>query len=162
MVYCTAYDYAAGKEGTFVINESKVSIMTKLALEEKEDVRMQFTAGRFWTSDYLISELWKTFFVVTAGYAVVWAVWLAATSDTWTVTYHIRDVLELAKTALIGYAAVLPVGLLISIAFHTVYYLKAYRKMRRIRNYYRALERMYREEEQLSDIIAGRAPEEPE
>ena len=139
-----------------MIQKKKVCVMTKLAIEEKKNQRLGFIADRFWTSDYILGELWKTFLVVTVGFAAVAAVYLVATSDTWTYEYHLADVWNLAVRLLVSYGITLLCGLLTAFVFHMLRYLEAYRRRERIRRSYRELNRMYREEERLEAIRAGR------
>ncbi len=139
-----------------MIQKKKVSVMTKLAIEEKKNQRLGFIADRFWTSDYILGELWKTVLVITVGFGAAVAVWLVATSDTWTYEYHLADVWNLALRILFWYGVTLLCGILIAFVFHMLRYLEAYRRKERIRRSYRELNRMYREEERLEAIRAGR------
>ncbi len=142
-----------------MLNEKKVAVMARLAIEEKHDPRQRFITKSFWTADYLLSEFWKSFCALTVAYAAVWGLWLVAASDTWTYTYHIADVLKLAKKALIGYGFTLLLGIPVSLLTHTRHFREAFRKQQRARKYLRILERMYAEEEALENIREDNAHE---
>ena len=139
-----------------MVQKKKVTVMTKLAIEESHHHRLGFISDHFWTSDYILGELWKSFLVITVGFGAVIAVWLWATSDTWTYEYHLADVWNLAVRILVWYGITVMCGLLIAFIFHMLRYLEAYRRRERIRRSYRELNRMYREEDRLEAIRAGR------
>ena len=84
-------------KGGSMVKKEKVILMTRLAIEEKTDPRYRFITGSFWFDDYASKELWEAFFAISFAYALVVLLGLIAYGDSWTVTYHIADAMELAR-----------------------------------------------------------------
>ncbi len=129
-----------------MVQQEKVILMTRLAIEEKSDTRCRFITGHFWFDDYASKELWEAFFAISFAYATVVLLGLVAYGDSWTVTYHIADALALGKTLLTVWLAVLAVGMLVALLTHVALYRDAYRKRQRVEKYLRHLHALYEEE----------------
>ena len=129
-----------------MVQQEKVILMTRLAIEEKTDTRCRFITGNFWFDDYASKELWEAFFAVTFAYALVVLTGLIAYGDSWTVTYHLADAAALGKKLLGVWLAVLSVGMLLCLLTHIARYREAYRKQQRVEKYLRHLHALYQEE----------------
>ena len=129
-----------------MLQKDKVILMTKLAMEEKTGTRSRFVMRSFWFDDYAAKELWQSFFAITFAYALVVLLGLVAYGDSWTVTYHIADVVALAKRLLDIYLILLAFGMLICLLTHVALYREAFRKRQRVEKYLRRLRAMYEEE----------------
>ena len=112
-----------------MVKKEKVILMTRLAIEEKTDPRYRFITGSFWFDDYASKELWEAFFAISFAYALVVLLGLIAYGDSWTVTYHIADAMELARILLMIWLAVLALGMLVCLLTHVALYRDAYRNV---------------------------------
>ena len=133
-------------KGGSMVKKEKVILMTRLAIEEKTDPRYRFITGSFWFDDYASKELWEAFFAISFAYALVVLLGLIAYGDSWTVTYHIADAMELARILLMIWLAVLALGMLVCLLTHVALYRDAYRKRQRVEKYLRHLRAFYEEE----------------
>ena len=131
-----------------MIQKGKVAIMTKLAIEEKNEPRYAFITSRFWFNDYATTEMWKSFFAISFVYLLSVLLGLVAYGDTWTVTYHIDQVIALAVRIIGIYLAVVILGVLVTLLSHVWLYREAFRKRERVRQYLRQLNRLYIAEEE--------------
>ena len=129
-----------------MVRQDKVILMTRLAIEEKNDPRFRFITGSFWFDDYASKELWEAFFAITFAYALTVLLGLVAYGDSWTVSYHIADVTALAWTLLEIYLVLLVLGILVCLLTHVALYRKAYRKRQRVEKYLRHLRALYEKE----------------
>ncbi len=116
-----------------MLQKDKVAIMARLAMEEKKNPRYSFITRNYWFDDYLTLEMWKAFFAITITYALAVVVGLIAYGDTWTVTYHIADVVSLASKLIGVYVVIALIGILLAALSHVWLYKKAFRKQERIR-----------------------------
>ena len=135
-----------------MVQKDKVAAMTHLAIEEKHQQHFSFITRHYWFNDYITTEMWKAFFAITITYALVFVFGLVAYGDTWTVTFHIADVLSLAWQALKIYAFVLVTGILLCALSHVWLYKQAYRKQERIRGEMRKLARLYALEDAIHNL----------
>ena len=131
-----------------MIHKGKVAVMTRLAIEEKSEPRYAFITSRFWFTDYLTTEMWKTFFAVTLAFGAAVFLGLVAYGDTWTVSYHLADLIALAQRLLGIYLVTVVLGILLSMLSHVWLYREAFRKRERVRKYLRQLNRLYIAEEE--------------
>ena len=131
-----------------MIHKGKVALMTRLAIEEKNEPRFSFITSHFWFNDYITTEMWKSFFAVSLAYMAAVLFGLVATGDSWTVTYHIRDVIDLAVRLLQIWLGVVVMAVLFSLLSHVWLYREAFRKRERVRQYLRKLNRLYIAEEE--------------
>lgn len=129
-----------------MIKREKVILMTRLAIEEKNDTRYRFISGSFWFDDYASKELWESFFAISFAYAAAVLLGLIAYGDSWTVSYHIADALALGQRLLMIWLAVLAVGMLVCLLTHVALFREAYRKQQRVEKYLRHLHALYEEE----------------
>ena len=135
-----------------MIQKEKVAAMTHLAIEEKKQQNLSFITRRYWFNDYITTEMWKAFFAITITFALVFFFGLVAYGDSWTVTYHIADVIDLARKALVVYACVLLIGLMLCTLSHVWLYKQAYRKQERVRSELRKLSRLYALEDAIHNL----------
>ncbi len=135
-----------------MLQKDKVAIMARLAMEEKKNPRYSFITRNYWFDDYLTLEMWKAFFAITITYALAVVVGLIAYGDTWTVTYHIADVVSLASKLIGVYVVIALIGILLAALSHVWLYKKAFRKQERIRAELRKLNRIYALEEALENL----------
>ena len=140
-----------------MIRREKVAVMTRLAIEEKNKPRFGFITRNYWFNDYVTTEMWKAFFAITITYALVVLTGLVAYGDSWTVSYHIADVIGLALRLLRIYAAVAVLGILICAMSHVWLYKKAYERQERVKGELRKLSRIYA----LEDAIQNLSRQEP-
>jgi hypothetical protein len=135
-----------------MIQKDKVAAMTHLAIEEKNQQHLSFITRHYWFNDYITTEMWKAFFAITITFLLVFFFGLVAYGDSWTVTYHIDDLIRLAYRALIVYACVLLIGILLCALSHVWLYKQAYQKQERIRGELRRLSRIYALEEAIQHL----------
>ncbi|MBO4872033.1 MAG: hypothetical protein J5496_01270 [Lachnospiraceae bacterium] len=135
-----------------MIQKDKVAAMTHLAIEEKNQQHLSFITRHYWFNDYITTEMWKAFFAITLTFALVFFFGLVAYGDSWTVTYHIADVINLAYRTLKIYAAVLIIGILLCALSHVWMYRQAYRKQERIRGELRKISRLYALEDAIHNL----------
>ena len=135
-----------------MLQKDKVAILARLAMEEKKNPRYSFITRNYWFDDYLTLEMWKAFFAITITYALAVVVGLIAYGDTWTVTYHIADVVSLASKLIGVYVVIALIGILLAALSHVWLYKKAFRKQERIRAELRKLNRIYALEEALENL----------
>ena len=135
-----------------MLQKDKVAILARLAMEEKKNPRYSFITRNYWFDDYLTLEMWKAFFAITITYALAVVVGLIAYDDTWTVTYHIADVVSLASKLIGVYVVIALIGILLAALSHVWLYKKAFRKQERIRAELRKLNRIYALEEALENL----------
>lgn len=135
-----------------MIHKGKVAAMTKLAIEEKTDVRQSFIIRHYWFNDYFTTEIWKDFFLIAVAFAFVVLLGLVAYGDSWTYTYHVADVIALAKKLLGIFLAVEAVGILLGLYFHVKMYREAFRKHTRMQATLRQLGRLYQAQEQMEKV----------
>ena len=135
-----------------MLQKDKVAIMTRLAIEEKKNPRFSFITRNYWFDDYVTLEMWKAFFAITITYALAVVVGLIAFGDTWTVTYHIADVVELGTRLIGAYVIIALFGILLAALSHVWLYRQAYRKQETIRAELRKLNRIYALEEALENL----------
>ena len=136
-----------------MLQQEKVILMTRLAMEEKTHSRYRFITGSFWFDDYAAKELWEAFFAITFAYALVVLLGLVAYGDTWTVTYHIADALALGKKLLDIWLILLAFGILICLLVHVSLYREAFRKRQRVEKYLRHLLAIYEDEEAEAEVL---------
>ena len=129
-----------------MLQKDKVVIMTKLAIEEKNEPRFGYITRSYWFNDYLTTEMWKAFFAITLTFGLAVGLGLVAYGDTWT-KYHIAEVIDLGTKILSVYLAAALIGILICALSHVWLYKQAYRRQERIRAELRKLNRIYALEE---------------
>lgn len=134
-----------------MVSKEKIAIMTRLAIDEKHDSRCSFVTGNFWFTDYAGKELWEAFFAITVAYFAVVLLGLVAYGDSWTVTYHLKDLESLGMRLLNVYLAVLSVGMLLGLLTHVGLYRDAFRKRQAYQSNLRRLARFYEAEEALKE-----------
>ena len=135
-----------------MIQKEKVAAMTRLAIEEKNQQHLSFITRHYWFNDYITTEMWKAFFAITITFLLVFFFGLVAYGDSWTVTYHIADLINLAYKALIVYAGVLLIGILLCTLSHVWLYKQAFQKQERIRGELRRLSRLYALEDAIHNL----------
>ena len=77
---------------------------------------------------------------------------LVAYGDSWTVSFHIADVIRLASRTLWIYVAVLLVGILLCALSHVWLYKQAYQKQERMKGELRKLSRLYALEDAIHNL----------
>ena len=135
-----------------MIQKEKVAAMTHLAIEEKKQPHLSFITRHYWFNDYITTEMWKAFFAITITFLLVLVFGLIAYGDSWTVTFHIADVIDLAYRVLSVYVIVLVIGILLCALSHVWLYRQAYRKQERIRGELRKISRLYALEDAIQNL----------
>ena len=135
-----------------MIQKDKVAAMTRLAIEEKNQQHLSFITRHYWFNDYITTEMWKAFFAITITFLLVLVFGLIAYGDSWTVTFHIADVIDLAYRVLYVYVIVLVIGILLCALSHVWLYRQAYRKQERIRGELRKISRLYALEDAILNL----------
>ena len=64
-----------------MLNNEKISIMTKLALYEQKNAKSEIKYSKYYRSDYLAIKMIKSFVAVTIAYALMLALWLMFSAD---------------------------------------------------------------------------------
>ena len=64
-----------------MLNNEKISIMTKLALYEQKNAKSEIKYSKYYRSDYLAIKMIKSFVAVTIAYALMLALWLLFSAD---------------------------------------------------------------------------------
>ncbi len=126
-----------------MLQREKVIAMSRLAIEEKKAPRLGFIHRQYWFNDYLTTEMWKAFFAITICFALVVLLGLIAFGDSWTVRYHLSDVLQLSGRLLWIYLGVLGLGVLLCALSHVWLYKQACRRQERLQAQLRVLKRLY-------------------
>jgi len=129
-----------------MLQKDKVAIMTRLAIEEKNEPRFSYITRSYWFNDYLTTEMWKAFFAITMTFGLTVLLGLVAYGDSWT-KYHIAEVIALGTRLLTVYLCIVILGILICALSHVWLYKQAYRKQERIKAELRKLNRIYALEE---------------
>ena len=112
-----------------MLNEKKIKIMVELSRYENKKGKKELKIARYYRSDYIAFALFRTFFLVTLGYAII--IGLVA-------LYHLEyllnniqnlnlDVMYLASVVGVGYLGLLVVYSIATYARYTIKYKKGRR-----------------------------------
>ena len=133
-----------------MINEVKVSIMTKIAMYEQGSGRKYLPISRYYRSDYIGLALIKNFFLVTIGYILVIAAVSVYFGEYLLENIHKMNLMAVGAYIIIGYIVVLAAY---SVVTYIQYSVRYYRAKKSVKQYYGALtelSRIYTREEKKS------------
>lgn len=132
-----------------MINEERLRPMVKMAVFDKNEGKACKPVIQYAKSDYIASQLLKSFVSGSIAYLVICLIWVLYDTGMIMEMLNGRYILELLKNAAAGYAAFLMVYLTITYIVYQVRYTK---KRRQVKIYYKNLKdinKLYEREEKL-------------
>lgn len=94
-----------------MLDERKVKLMTRMASYEQNKGKEDFKISAYYRKDYVSLHRLYSFFWMTIGYILVWALIIVGGFDTWMEKMSLQLILVMGLTAVIGYLVVLLVYL---------------------------------------------------
>lgn len=108
-----------------MLNNEKISIMTKLALYEQKNARTEIKYSRYYKSDYLAVKMIKSFFAVTIACALMVVLWLMFSADAF--IGHLKTTNSFAAVVVLlimFYILITAVYMIFSYAYYTKKFVK--------------------------------------
>lgn len=110
-----------------MLNEDKIKLMTGIAMFEKREGKAIFPANRYFRSDYISSRMLRSFFSYTLCYILCVLVWVLYSIERLLNAVNLDELIVMAKTAALFYAA----GLIVYLIITFLVYRKRYEYARR-------------------------------
>lgn len=110
-----------------MLNEDKIKLMTGIAMFEKREGKAIFPANRYFRSDYISSRMLRSFFSYTLCYILCVLVWVLYSIERLLNAVNLDELIVMAKTAALFYAA----GLIVYLIITFLVYCKRYEYARR-------------------------------
>ena len=130
-----------------MINEEKVKIMNRLAMDEKVEGRKYLPVSKYYRSDYIGLALIKNFFLVTIGYGLILAVAAAYNLEYLLDNIHKMNLITLGIGVLAGYLVILVFYSVLTYIQYTVKYHRAKKSVKKYYSELTRLEKIYSREE---------------
>lgn len=97
-----------------MLNEKKISLMTKMAIYEKEEGRKSFPMSKYYRSDYLSLRLINSVILTTLAYVMVVALAVVVNVEKILEELVTIDLLNIGKHLLISYIVLIVVSMLMT------------------------------------------------
>jgi len=120
--------------------------MTRLAAFETGEGRKSMAIGSYFRSDYIAREVIKSIIYVTMAYGIVIVGYVAYDFEEFMANIYNIDLLQLGKTLLYRYLAVVGIYALVTYIIYSFRYRKARKNLRIYYNNLRRLNSMYKKE----------------
>lgn len=133
--------------GDDMLDEKKIRLMTKLARYEKGQGKEDMRIARYYRSDYLGISLFKNFFLVSIGYAIILLLICAYFSEYLLDNVHKMNLLLLAAAVIGGYIIMITVYSMVTYAICSLRFSKARRAVQMYQHKLAELETFYSEED---------------
>jgi len=125
---------------TYMINEEKVALMTKLAVYEEKEGKKNIPLGKYYKEDYVSLHMLNTVIIATFSYVLILAVIIFAHLEEMMAELANMDYVKAGKDLLIGYIAIIAVYVVIS---YIVYSIKFKRVRKSLNEYNSNLKKLY-------------------
>ena len=129
-----------------MINESRVKLITRLAVYEGGEGKKNMSIGSYFRGDYISVQVIRSVICGTAAFLLVFALYLLYDMEEIIAGFYDMDLMGIGKTLLMRYAVFIGVY---SVITYIVYALRHRQARRRLRIYYnnlRRLDSMYKKE----------------
>lgn len=113
-----------------MINEERVILMTKLAAYEKKEGKEMENIGRYFRSDYIGIQIFKSIIGATVAFVLVFALYILYDLENFMNDIYKIDLFVFAKNILVYYVISVIVFAVITFFVYSHRYSKAKKKMR--------------------------------
>ncbi len=105
-----------------MLNEDKIKLMTSIAMFEKREGKRIFPVNRFFQSDYISRNMFRSFFSYTVCYMLCAMTWVLYNMEKLLNTLDIREVVDMGRSAVLWYVSGLVSYLIITwLVYHRRY-----------------------------------------
>ncbi|MBP3469670.1 MAG: hypothetical protein J6K26_09165 [Lachnospiraceae bacterium] len=130
-----------------MLNESRIKLMTKMAVYEEHEGKKSMSIGTYFRGDYIGKEVIKSIIYATIAYVIVIAVYVCYDFEILAQEIYNMDLIQFGTKMLKDYLKLVVGYAIITYVFYAMRYQKARRSLRSYYNNLRRLNSMYRKEE---------------
>ena len=130
-----------------MLNESRIKLMTKMAVYEEHEGKKSMSIGTYFRGDYIGKEVIKSIIYATIAYVIVIAVYVCYDFEILAQEIYNMDLIQFGTKMLKDYLKLAVGYAIITYVFYAMRYQKARRSLRSYYNNLRRLNSMYRKEE---------------
>lgn len=130
-----------------MLNESRIKLMTKMAVYEEHEGKKSMSIGTYFRGDYIGKEVIKSIIYATIAYVIVIAVYVCYDFEILAQEIYNMDLIQFGTKMLKDYLKLVVGYAIVTYVFYAMRYQKARRSLRSYYNNLRRLNSMYRKEE---------------
>lgn len=130
-----------------MLNESRIKLMTKMAVYEEHEGRKSMSIGTYFRGDYIGKEVIKSIVYATIAYLIIIAVYVCYDFQLLAQDIYGMDLVQFGVQVLKGYLKLVVVYAVFTYIYYAMRYQSARRSLRSYYNNLRRLHSMYRKEE---------------
>lgn len=130
-----------------MLNESRIKLMTKMAVYEEHEGRKSMSIGTYFRGDYIGKEVIKSIVYATIAYLIIIAVYVCYDFQLLAQDIYGMDLVQFGVQVLKGYLKLVVVYAVFTYIYYVMRYQSARRSLRSYYNNLRRLHSMYRKEE---------------
>lgn len=131
-----------------MLDERRVKLMTRMASYEQNKGKEDFKISAYYRKDYVSLHRLYSFFWMTIGYVLVWALIILGGFDTWMEKLSLQLILILGLIAVVGYLIVLIVYLVAASEFYNKKHQDARMRVKKYNHDLTRLLKIYEKENQ--------------
>lgn len=129
-----------------MINESRIKLMTKMAVYENGEGKRSKSIGTYFRGDYIGKEVIKSIIYGTIAFVILFALYVCYNLEFFLQDIYKIDLLEFGKEVLMNYLKLVVSYAIITYIVYALRYQKARTSLRNYFNNLRRLSSMYRKE----------------
>ncbi len=130
-----------------MLNESRIKLMTKMAVYEEREGRKSMSIGTYFRGDYIGKEVIKSIIYATAAYLIIIGVYVCYNFQMLVQDIYHMDLIQFGIEILKDYLKLVVVYAIITYIYYAMRYQSARRSLRSYYNNLRRLNSMYRKED---------------
>ncbi|MGN0326620.1 MAG: hypothetical protein ACI4DW_09915 [Lachnospiraceae bacterium] len=130
-----------------MLNESRIKLMTKMAVYEEHEGKKSMSIGTYFRGDYIGKEVIKSIIYATIAYVIMIAVYVCYDFEILAQEIYNMDLIQFGTKMLKDYLKLVVGYAIVTYVFYAMRYQKARRSLRSYYNNLRRLNSMYRKEE---------------
>lgn len=131
-----------------MLNESRIKLMTKMAIYEEHDGKKNMAIGSYFRGDYIGKEVIKSVVYGTIAYMIIIGVYVCYDFEILAQDIYKMDLIQFGVSLLKSYLKLVVSYAIITYIYYAMKYQAARRSLRSYYNNLRRLNSMYRKEEQ--------------
>ena len=130
-----------------MLNESRIKLMTKMAVYEEHEGKKSMSIGTYFRGDYIGKEVIKSIIYATVAYVILLAVYICYDFQLLAQDIYNMDLVEFGMKLLKDYLKLVVFYAIVTYIYYAMRYQSARRSLRSYYNSLRRLNSMYRKEE---------------